>query len=70
MDKVLLLSKEQLYAFEKAHTGYDSFHGNVVSDLDGPTEYPCLLLWEIVCDDNGPDYLTGDYVYKSDFEEK
>lgn len=55
--------------FLKVYTGYDKFHGNVVSNLDEPEKYPCVLVYEIKVDNNGHDYIDGEYVYLDDFED-
>ena len=70
MEKQLLKSKEQFDCFVSGHTGYDSYHGNVVSWLDEPEKYPCIVMYDIEYNGNGPDHLIGDFVYSDDFDEK
>ena len=70
MNKILLKNKDEFDSFYKAHTGYLPFYGNVTGSwLDEPESYPCVLVWEIKYDGNGPDTLEGEYVYISDFNE-
>lgn len=68
MDKELLKSKEQFDCFVKSNIGYNSYFGDVVSWLKKPEKYPCVLMWYIEDDSNGPAHMDGDYVYLEDFE--
>ena len=68
MYKTLLNTKEDLDSLIKDNTGWDGYYGNVVAWLDGPDKYPCVLMWEITDDPNGPAYIHGEYVYLDDFE--
>lgn len=70
MEKELLKSKEQFKKFVNDHTGYQSFYGETSSYLDEPDRYPCILMWDIWDDSNGPAQLCGDFVYPDDFDEK
>ena len=70
MEKDLLKSEEQLDSFISAHTGILGFYGRTVNWLDKPERYPCILIWQITDDPNGPAYLEGEYVYPEDFNEE
>lgn len=68
--KELFKNKNQFDLFISIYTGnHHDGHGNVVSNLSEPEKYPCVLLWKIEVDNNGPDYIDGDYVYLDDFED-
>lgn len=66
--KTLLSNKTDFDNFLSIYTGYDPYHGKVVSYLSKPEKYPCVLVYEIKVDDNGPDYIDGEFVYLNDFE--
>lgn len=69
MNKTLLNSYDSFVSFVDAHTGYISGHGNVESNFwFEPEKYPCVVVWEIVYDGDGPDELDGEFVYLDDFE--
>lgn len=70
MDKILLRTKEQFDDFLKSNTGYQPGYGNVTGYMieEGPTKYPCVLVWSTLYDSNGPDYIMGEFVYLEDFE--
>lgn len=69
MNKTLLNSYDSFVSFVDAHTGKIPGHGNVVSDFwTDPEKYPCVVVWEIRYDGNGPDALDGEFVYLDDFE--
>ena len=68
MNKTLLKNKEEFESFVNSHTGYIEGHGNVKSWLFEPEKYPCVVIWHIEYDGNGPDRLDGDFVYLDDFE--
>lgn len=70
MEKELLKSREQFDCFVNGHIGYSKYYGNITSWLDEPEKYPCILLWDIEDNLNGPCHLVGDYVYPDDFDEK
>ena len=70
MLKTLLKSKEDFDSFINYNTGYIPGHGNVASYFwSSPEKYPCVVVWHIEYDGNGPDELTGDFVYLDDFED-
>jgi len=46
----------------------DLYHGKITSYLSEPEKYPCVLVYEIKVDNNGPDYIDGEYVYLDDFD--
>jgi len=67
--KTLLSNKTDFDNFLSIYTGYyDSYHGNVISYLSEPEKYPCILVYEIRVDNNGPDYIDGEFVYLDDFK--
>ena len=66
--KKLISNKTDFDNFLSIWTGYYPNRGNVISAIGEPKKYPCVLLFEIKVDDNGPDYIDGDYVYLDDFE--
>lgn len=69
MNKTLLNSYDEFVSFVDAHTGNIPGHGNVVSDFwTSPEKYPCVAVWGIRYDGNGPDELDGEFVYLNDFE--
>ena len=69
MNKILLNSYDSFVSFVDAHTGIIHGHERVVSDfLESPEKYPCVVIWEIRYDGNGPDALFGEFVYLDDFE--
>ena len=65
----MLTSKEDFDKFVKYNMGYVPYFGDVDSHLSEPAKYPCVLLWTIKNNDNGAEYITGDYVYLDDFSE-
>lgn len=66
--KTILRNKTDFDNFILIHTRYDSYRGDIVSYLSEPEKYPCVLVYTIRYDDNGPDYIDGEYVYHNDFE--
>jgi hypothetical protein len=70
MKKILLKSKEAFESFVEYNTGYQPGYGNVASWLSEPSEYPCVCVYDIQYNGNGPDMLEGDFVYLDDFEEE
>ena len=62
-------NKTDFDIFVSIHTEYNAFRGKVVSCLSEPEKYPCVLVYEIKVDNDGPDYIDGEYVYYDDFEE-
>ena len=70
MNKELLKNKEAFEAFIHSYTGYIPGRGLVESYFwSEPEKYPCVVVWNIEYDGNGPDILDGDFVYLDDFEE-
>ena len=68
--KALFEQKTDFENFVKIFTeGKDLYHGKITSYLSEPGKYPCVLVYEIKVDDNGPDYIDGEYVYLDDFED-
>lgn len=68
MEKILIKSKEEFKSFEKENSGYLGFYGNTISHLEEPEKYPCIIVWDIMDNPNGPCYLRGETVYLEDFE--
>lgn len=69
MNKTLLNSYDSFVSFIDAHTGIIPRYGRVVSDFWGsPEKYPCMVVWGIRYNENGPDELYGGFVYLDDFE--
>lgn len=69
MNKTLLYSYDSFVSFVDAHTGIIPGYGRVVSYFCGsPEKYPCVVVWGIRYDGNGPDELYGEFVYLDDFE--
>ena len=69
MNKTLINNYESFCSFIEAHTGIIPGHGNVASDFwNSPEKYPCVVIWGIRYDGNGPDELYGEFVYLDDFE--
>lgn len=69
MNKTFLSSKEAFESFLDNHTGYISEYGEVRCwDWFEPEKYPCIAVWKIEYDGNGPDMLDGEFVYLEDFE--
>ena len=63
----LFNSKFDFEYFINEDRHYGPPHGNVVCEVDEPEKYPCVLVYELRVDDNGPDYISGEYVYLDDF---
>lgn len=69
MNKTLVNSYDEFVSFVDEHTGIIAGHGRVKSDFwISPEKYPCIVVWSIRYDENGPDKLYGEFVYVSDFE--
>ena len=69
MNKTLLNSYDSFISFVDDNTGIIPGHGNVVSDFwTGPERYPCVAVWGIRYNGDGPDELYGEFVYLNDFK--
>ena len=69
MNKTLLHSYDSFISFVDDNTGIIPGRGNVVSDFwTGPEKYPCVAVWDIMYNGDGPDELHGEFVYLDDFE--
>lgn len=68
MNKILITSKEGFEAFEEDNTGRLPLYGNTSSYLDYPEKYPCVLVWDIEDNLDGPSHLRGEFVYLDDFQ--
>ena len=70
MLKTLLKNKEDFESFVNSHTGNIPGHGIVDAYFwTGPEKYPCVVVWSIEYNGNGPDVLDGEFVYLDDFED-
>jgi len=69
MEKILLKSKEAFETFIKLNTCDQKGYKNVSNWLSEPERYPCICIYDIRYNGNGPDDLDGDFVYLDDFEE-
>ena len=69
MNKILLNSYDEFVSFVDAHTGNIPGNGIVVSDFwTSPEKYPCVLIWDIRYNGDGPDEFYGEFVYLDDFK--
>ena len=69
MEKILFNTKKEFDCFFNTHTGIVAGHGRVNGNwLGEPEKYPCVLVWVINYDGDGPDTLEGEFVYTDDFE--
>lgn len=71
MEKTLFNSKEEFDSFIDEHTGLNvPYHGTVKRWFweEEPKKYPCIAVWEIRYDGDGPDMLEYELVYPDDFE--
>lgn len=69
MNKTFLNSKEDFDYFVSQHTGDIPGHGIVKRwAWFEPEKYPCVAVWHIEYDGDGPDMLDGEFVYLEDFE--
>lgn len=71
MRKTLFNSKEEFDSFIDENTGLDvPYHGTVKRWFwaEEPKTYPCVAVWEIQYDGDGPDMLEYEFVYPDDFE--
>lgn len=69
MNKILLNNYDSFVSFVDANTGIIPGYGNIVSDFwENPEKYPCICVWSIRYNENGPDRLYGEFVYLHDFE--
>ena len=70
MEKTLIKNKEEFDSFINENTGYIPGYGNVDTDFwTSPEKYPCVVVWRIRYDSDGPDRLYGEFVYLDDFVE-
>ena len=71
MQKTLLKDEEAFDSFIGENTGAAVTNHGVVrrwSWADVPKKYPCIAVWEIQYDGDGPDMLEYELVYPEDFE--
>ena len=66
MKKKLLKSVEDFKSLEKANTGMTGM-GRTISVAEDPEQYPCIALWWVEDDSNGPARFDAEYVYLDDF---
>lgn len=72
MEKALLKSYDDFQYLIAETIGIYEFCGRIVTWLDRdddnrPRKYPCVAVWDIVDDDNGPAELVAYFVYLDDF---
>lgn len=72
MEKALLKSYNDFQYLIDENTGILGWYGRTDTMLDSsddtrPEKYPCVAVWEIVNNDNGPCYLESEFVYLDDF---
>lgn len=76
MEKTLLNNIEDFKSFIDNNTGRLPFYGNTTTYFNEneedcrPIKYPCIVVWDIWDDPNGPAYLDGEFVYLDDFNEE
>ena len=73
MEKILFKNEKEFNSFIDNNTGLDvPGHGTVRrwSWAEEPRKYPCIAVWEIQYNGDGPDMLEYELVYPNDFEEK
>ena len=71
MEKILFKSKEEFDFFIDENTGLNvPAHGTVKRWCwaEEPKKYPCIAVWEIQYDGDGPDRLEYEFVYPDGFE--
>lgn len=70
MEKALFKNEKEFNSFISNNTGYIYSHGIVKrwSWAETPKSYPCIAVWEIQYDGDGPDRLEYELVYPDDFE--
>jgi hypothetical protein len=78
MEKVLFKSKEEFDSFIDENTcpyyvpkhRTDPVKRRFITEYwaEEPKKYPCIAVWEIQYDGNGPDILEYELVYPDDFE--
>ena len=66
MRKKLLKSVEDFKSLEKANIGMTGM-GWTTSIAEDPEQYPCVALWWVEDDSNGPAHFDAEYVYLDDF---
>lgn len=69
MHKVLLKNVDEFNSLKFSQQNLD--HGNrspiVVWHVGEPEQYPCVCLYRVFDNPNGPYEVEGEYVYLSDF---
>lgn len=71
MKKILFKNKEEFDSFIDENTGLDVSGHELVKKCcwtEEPKKYPCIAIWEIPYNENGPDRLEYKLVYLEDFE--
>jgi hypothetical protein len=73
MNITLLKSYDDFMHLINENTGDLGFYGRTDTMLDSsddtrPTTYPCVAVWNIVENSNGPAHLESVFVYLNDFE--
>ena len=73
MEKTLFKNEGEFDSFIDENTGlHVPNHGTVKRYCwaEEPKSYPCIAVWEIQYDGDGPDMLEYELVYPEDFEAK
>lgn len=71
MEKILFKSKEEFDVFIEQNAGLNIPGHGVVKRwawAEEPKKYPCIAVWEIQYNGDGPDMLEYELVYPDDFE--
>ena len=72
MNKTLLKNYDDFQNLIDENTGILGWYGMTITMLDSyddtrPEKYPCVAVWEIVDNDDGPCHLESEFVYLDDF---
>ena len=70
MEKTLFKNEKEFNSFINENTGWDVPHHGTVRRYcwaKEPKSYPCIAVWEIEYNGNGPDMLEYELVYPEDF---
>lgn len=72
MNKTLLKNYDDFQDLIAEVIGVYEFYVKTVTRLDKddttrPRKYPCVAVWDIIDDDNGPSELVAEFVYLDDF---
>jgi hypothetical protein len=70
MDKKLLRDEQEFKAHREAHENlsYTNNEPRVEWCMGEPEKYPCICVFAVHYNANGPDQIRGSFVYLDDFE--